>query len=268
MICTTYHVPYKYGQTIKIRPLFDFHEGNKYCDKTALRKDLSNLDDNTYLIGGGDLADAIITQDWRYAKHADASAGDAVIDEQIDVLTDLLIPYRERIIGLGDGNHEKTILKKCGTDIIQRLCDNLSTDNHLCLHLGYSWLVRLFLREDNGRGRSIIIKGHHGWGGVCRTEGGELTKYSRDMMYWDADVFLFGHGHKRDGKRIPRLGMTGDKLTSRPMLIGLCGTYLKTYSGTKDSTYGEERGYPPVEIGGITVNIKPNSRWVDLWIDI
>lgn len=262
MIIHSYQIPYNYGDTIKIKPIFDVHYGNKYCDLRSFRQFLEDSDEHTYFFGGGDLMDSIVITDPRYQKSVDDMEGDAIIDRQIDGIYRELEPYKDRIIGLGRGNHESVIIKKCGTDPMARLCEKLGCD-----YLGFSGMVLLKFRENGGRGRTVKIRWHHGWGGGSRTQGADITKYSRDVAYWEADLYLYGHVHKRQSDRIPRLGVGGGKLISRPKIVGICGTFLKTYTTTTDSTYSEEKGYPPVEIGGIQVNIKPDNSWVKLWAD-
>jgi hypothetical protein len=135
--------------------------------------------------------------------------------------------------------------------------------------IGFSGLFRLHLTDNNSRGRKVVIRYHHGWGGGSRTQGADLTKYSKDIAYWDADIFLYGHTHRRQTDSIPRLGMSGDKLISKPKIMGICGTFLKTYTNSIQPTYSEVKGYPPVEIGGICLSIKPQDNWVKLkaWLD-
>lgn len=145
---------------------------------------------------------------------------------------------------------------------MRRLCNKLG-----CAYLGYSGMIILKMSDNGGRGRTIKIRWHHGWGGGSRTRGGDLTKYSKDITYWEADVYLYGHTHQRNTDRIPRLGTAGAKLISKPKILGICGTFLKTYTATADSTYSEEKGYPPVEIGGITVHIKPTTTWAQIWAE-
>lgn len=263
MIIYTHRIPYEYGQTIKIKPLGDWHWGNAHCDKRAVKAFLDDSDENTYFLGIGDLLDSIITPDGRYAKHADDTNSDAILDEQSDGLFSVLEPYKNRIIGLGRGNHEDSIIRHCGTDLIARLCEKLE-----CKYLGYSGLVRILMRREGGGGRSVVIRWHHGWGGGSRTQGADLTKYTKDMAYWDADVFLYGHVHRSQGDRVPRMGLVGNTLSSKPKMIGICGTFLKTYSKGTESTYSERSGYPPVEVGGIVLNIKPNRKWVSMSFDL
>ena len=136
---------------------------------------------------------------------------------------------------------------------------------HTIIYTGYSCLLKIVFSHNGGAGRSVIIRQHHGWGGGSRTRGANITKYERDIGKWDADIFLYGHVHQKQFDRVPRLGMRGLKLIARHQLMVLCGSYLKTYSETEDPTYAEIKGFPPVEIGGVTIKIKPDSnRWVHL----
>ena len=264
MIPHEYRIPYKYGDTIRIKPLYDIHYGNKYCDTRALNAYLSDCDDKTYIIGGGDSIDAVITKDIkRYMKHSDGTDTDAVIDEQVDGLHKILAPYKDNIIGMMDGNHEHTMVKYHGTNPIKRLCEKLE-----CTHLGYSFLMKMFFRESDGRGRSVVIRAHHGWGGGSRTQGGEITKYSKDMANYEADIFLYGHGHKLQSNRTVKFGVSGKKIVSKPQYLFLCGSFLKSFSLTTDATYAEVAGYPPIEVGGINISIKPDSKWLKIESDV
>jgi predicted phosphodiesterase len=266
MICESGGVTYRYGDEIKLKVMADVHLGHTYCDVTAFKQYLEDSDRNTYFIGNGDLLDAIITKDMRrYRKSLDATQGDDVIDQQILMIYDLLAPYKRKILGLGSGNHEDYITKFCGTDPMKRLCEMLDVP-----FLGYSWLFKLYMREPDGaRVRSVIIRGHHGWGGGSRTEGADLTKYWREAAGWDADIFIYGHVHQKKQDRRPRGGLAGDRtLIARPQILVINGTFLKTFSDGVDPTYAESRGYPMTEIGGVTIHIKPNRRWVDLGVTI
>jgi len=263
MIILEKRIEYKYGEILKIKPIFDIHYGNSFCDKRKFIDFIEDRDENTYYFGGGDLLDSISVTDPRYRKSSDNTIGDDIIDQQINGMIDMLMPIKDKIIGIGSGNHEDVITKRSGTNPTKRMCKELETE-----FLGYSGLIRLVLSENKSRIRTVIIRWHHGWGGGSRTQGADLTKFSKDMLYWDADVFLYSHVHRKQSDRIPRLGLSGKKLIAKPMLLGICGTFLKTYSETGDPSYSEVKGYPPTELGGLTLNIKPSEKWVKYWIDV
>jgi hypothetical protein len=260
----TFRVEYENGDSFLLKPIFDIHYGSKHCDVLALRQFLGKPDPKTLFIGGGDLLDSIITSDLkRYRKSSDGSnpEADEIIDDQIDGLYKILAPYKSQFLGLGQGNHEDTIVKHCGTNPTKRLAEKLETK-----YLGYSYLARLVFSHEGGQGRTVVIRGHHGWGGGSRTQGADLTKYSKDIGYWDADLFLYGHVHKINYDQIDRLSLKGDTLVSRPKFLCICGTFLRTYSETTDPTYSEIKGYPPVSLGGIEISIRPNYKWVEIEI--
>jgi len=270
MILLEKRIKYKPGGIIKIKPIFDVHFGSKFCDVTEFKTFLRDaFTENTYFIGGGDLLDSIIVKDAkRYRKSGDDMEGDDIIDQQIDKMVDMLMPYKEKIIGLCSGNHEDTITKRCSTNPMKRICKALDVP-----FLGFSCLVRLILEKEGGGGiRTLVIREHHGWGGGSRTRGANITKYERDIGKWDADIFLYGHVHQKQYDRVPRLGIGGQrgavKLMSRPTIMCICGTYLKTFSETADPTYSEAKGFPPAEIGGITIKIKPTNLSYKLWAEL
>ena len=257
-------IEYKYGDIIKIKPIFDVHLGASVCDEQAFKRYLGDSDEKTYFIGGGDLLDSIICSDLkRYTKSNDSTSGDDIIDEQLDRMYALLEPYKEKILGLGEGNHESKITKSHGTNPIKRLAKMLNTP-----FLSYTWMYRLVLAENKARVRTVVIRGHHGWGGGARTIGADLTKFSRDTAYYDADIFLYGHVHKRQYDEVPRLSLAGGKLIARPKIIVLCGTFLKTLSPDENSTYSEIAGYPPISIGGATISIRPDSKFVSISVSV
>lgn len=261
--CITKRIEYSFGDTIKIKPLFDIHYGSTLCDVVELKKYLLDSDDKTYFVGGGDFLDSIIVADKRYRKGNDIFNSEEIIDEQIDGLYKILEPYKDKFIGLGIGNHEDTIVQKCATNPIKRLCNKMDVP-----YLGYSWFLKLLFSEKGARGRTVIIHGHHGFGGGSRTQGADLTKYSKDISFYDASIFLRGHVHRLQFDEIPQLGIIGENLVNKPRILIICGSFKKSLNTNGDTTWEEKQGFPPVKIGGSTILIKPNSTWVDIKVSL
>jgi hypothetical protein len=233
-------------------------------DIKALYEHLGEPSKHTFFLGLGDLMDNIIVSDSkRYRKVSDAIESEDIIGESVKFWADILRPFKKQIIGLGIGNHEDNIIKRCSVNPMKMLCDILGVT-----YLGYSFLVRLILSENDARGRTVIIRGHHGWGMGGRTIGGELTKYSRDSAMFDADLALYGHTHRLQADTMPRLSIVGDRLVSKEKHIVLCGTFLKTFSDGTDCTYAESAGLPPAKIGAPTINIRPDSNWCKINVEV
>lgn len=265
MIVRTVEVNYKYGDKFKLLPLSDIHyDGrgrNSLCDVAKLRRDLKEqVDDKTMIVGIGDWFGGIIPSDVkRYRKEHDAAKGEDILDEQIEGMAEEFRPYKEQIYAIGDGNHEDTILAKCNTNLTKRLVNTLNTDiKKPILYLGMSWLLQVRFQENKSRTRTMVIRGHHGWGGGSRTEGADITKFAHDVKFWQADLFLYGHVHKLKINDIEEGRVVGnnDWKTYRKRMV-VCGTYQRTYSKTESTTYAEKKGYPPTTIKHPIIYLTP-----------
>jgi hypothetical protein len=257
-------IPYKWGQTVKLKTLWDIHFGNMACDVKSLKKFVD--DDESYFMGGGDWIDSIVLSDSkRYTKSGDATQGDDIIDEAVNGLYDILSPVRDRLLGVGSGNHEQTIQKRAGTHPTKRLAKMLGVPFR-----GYSWFLPVVM-EDGKRAFEIDIKNHHGFGGG-RTLGADLTRYYQDLAPYDASIYCFGHTHQKHWTPVDRFSLTKSskdfrKLTNKEQHIVVCGTFLKTFLPKTDATYGEEKGYRPVSVGNMTINLKPGLNDVKIWVE-
>ena len=55
-------IPYKYGESINLKPVFDVHLGTPACDVAAFKSYMADSDKNTYFLLGGDTFDSIVVQ--------------------------------------------------------------------------------------------------------------------------------------------------------------------------------------------------------------
>jgi len=270
MIFKDFKTIYRYGDVFCLKPCADWHVGHRYHDRGALLDYLrAGYDDpKCYIVSVGDLADAIVVGDKRYVKSADGVMGQAILDSQMEDLARLLMPFKGRILGLGMGNHELTILKHHGSHLIRKLSEKLDTPS-----LGYQWMVRWRFFEDDGNGstarvRTLLVYGHHGWGGGGRTAGASDTKYEKNAAKYIADIYLYGHDHKAKSQEIERMSVKGQAIVSNPYRLYFCGTFKKTFSATDEPTWEESRGFDPVPIRGLNIYIKPSRKWFEIWSDV
>ena len=265
----TIRLPYEYGQTIELLPISCVHMGNTQSDAKAFKRYLkNNVNDSTYILGLGDLLDCIVIKDMkRYSKTSDSSKGDAVVDEQEDAMADILGDYAHQIAILGEGNHEAKITLG-GHNPTKGLINKLERiSGKPIAYGGYSWGLRIVLHENNARVRTILVRGHHGWGGASRSEGASLVKYWKELNNWAVDIGFYAHDHRIKTDFKPMLRMLKNKVVASNKFIGLTGTFLKTLSDTEDAAYSERAGYPPVPLGGVKALIKPNSVFCDITME-
>lgn len=177
-----------------------------------------------------------------------------------------LNPYKEKILGIGEGNHEEKLRKKCGHNFLKLLCENLRVP-----YMGYTWFLRLILTDTGrrtGRGnrnRTLLIRGHHGWGSG-RTAGRDLTAYEKDMIHYpEAHIYCFGHTHSgKLGKPYHTIGLSGNTIIQKTKVLLTSGGYQKTLSEGEDAGYAEIKDYPPGALGVPRVSIKVTERWLNM----
>lgn len=249
-------------EVIKIKPIMDLHKGSKTCDLKAFKKYISEFDELTYFFTNGDLWDAIYFRDKRFKASGQENTDlDDPIDVEIDEMVDLLSPIKDRLICIGHGNHEETVLKSCHVNMSKRLSKALDIP-----YLGYSFWIRLKM-DCHGKRVPVDIFATHGFGGGGRTEGGSITKYSKFADRYDCDIFVVGHDHKLDAHKYPSFKIVGDsqvKLYSKSKQIVLGGSWKKAYSNDTSTTWEETKGFPPNMIGGATVEIKIKDPHVEI----
>ena len=263
-------IEYEYTKSVRLVLFSDTHLGSAHFARRHFTKFLEQSMDhpNAWLIGVGDQIDAIVPSDFKrfqlstvHSKYLKAENPDELLDLQCADFVDIMEPYKDRIIGLIEGNHEETIRKKHGTNPHRRLiCEPLGCEN-----LGRSCLLLLkFQQFHNGtpaKTRSLTIFAHHGFGGGGRTEGGSITKYSRFMTYYDADVYVTAHDHDFWVKKVARIGITHTgKMQHKDMVLANTGAFMKTLSDTDTPSWAETRGFPPRNLGGLVLEFTPDSH--------
>lgn len=249
----------KDGETFNLVAFGDVHLGAANCNVREFEKMLKKHGraKNTYLIDMGDALDAIIPKDVkrrRESEVADEFKGvDAVVDVQKDLYCGLVQKHvdTDRFLGLLSGNHHDTILKYHGTDPTARIAKTLGVSN-----LGYACFYRLLFKREGKGYQELLIKAHHGYGGACRTEGANMTKFAQDVAHYEGtSIFLYGHTHDKFAKPLIRIRPILDKVHEVPIIIANTGTFLMTLSTHETPSYSEACGYPPRDIGYVIIEI-------------
>lgn len=253
-------IPYKKeGTKFNLVAFGDAHVGAAQCHMDAFEDMLKTYGKapNTYLVDVGDACDCVIPADKKRYRvemvHPMFRGADDVVDKQIDWYVSMIQKHVEpgRFLGLISGNHMDDISKRCSTNPTKRISKLLSVPN-----LGYTCFYRLLFKRPGRAFEDLTIYIHHGWGGACRTEGANMTKYCGHTKTIDkAKVFLFGHNHECWTKTLVRIEPCNGKIHEVPMIVAECGTFLKTLSNSATPSYSEEEAYPPRGIGHVLIEI-------------
>jgi len=266
MRCLTKTIPYHPGESVRLVFFSDVHDGSRYFARNHFKRFLADSMNhpNAYCLSVGDNVDALVPADAKRfqistvdEKFLVSEAPDEILDAQAQDFVSLLKPYEGRILGLGLGNHEQAIAKRYGFSIHRQICRDLGADD-----LGYSFLLLLKLTDPaNRRTRSLTVYGIHGFGGGGRTEGGSVTKYSRLVQYYSADIFLSGHDHSPFSKKVARIGINSKgKIQHRDLILANTGSFMKTLSEGSCPSWAETMGLPPRNLGGLVVDVIPDSH--------
>lgn len=192
-----YNVPLKAGTTLKLGLFSDIHFDSPDCDKTILKKHLDFcLKDGRYILIGGDLFDAILLRDGKRAVNHLMEKTDNQLNVKINEVVEFLRPYKDNILFIGRGNHEESILKYSGLDVLEMTIQLLNSQSKHQIQLGnYANFIRFnFINNNN---RSVLhydMFQNHGAGGNSPVTKG-MIDFNRIMKGTLADLIWIGHKH-------------------------------------------------------------------------
>ena len=170
-------------------PNFDettFIEHANYC-----------MNDQRYMLFGGDMFDSIIRTDQKRAVNSLLEQGDNQLNIKIDKVYELLKPYQSQILFLGRGNHEESVLKHNGIDLLEMLAKILNAgQKHQIVVGNYANFLRF--NWVDSRNKSAVhydIYQHHGMGGSAPVTKG-MIDFNRIAKGVNADLIWIGHKHQ------------------------------------------------------------------------
>jgi len=170
-------------------PNFDeptFVEHARYC-----------LEDQRYMLFGGDIFDAISRTDTKRAVNSLLEKGDNQYNIKLDRAYELLKPYREQILFFGRGNHEESVLKYNGVDLLELLARMLNSGQKHQIAVGnYANFLRFNFQDKRGKSAAHYdIYQHHGMGASAPVTKG-MIDFNRIAKGVNADLIWCGHKHQ------------------------------------------------------------------------
>ena len=190
--------PAKAGQVIKLALFSDIHFDSPDCDRETLKKHLDFCKkDGRYILINGDLFDAIILGDRKRATAHLITNTDNQLNVKLNEIYEFLKPYQENILFIGRGNHEESIMKYNGLDIIEMLTTMLNMGSeHKILYGNYANFLRFSFKSTgkNQAQTNYDIYAHHGAGGSAPATKGMLD-FGAIIKGVNADLIWIGHKH-------------------------------------------------------------------------
>lgn len=223
----------------------DLHIDSNSHNREQLIEDLDEaVELDADIIIGSEVFSNIIPKDYiRYTRGKDRGDVDAKINATLNMAYELLRPYVNRIVAIGTGNHDSSIVKYNAFDPVQMLLFMLQQDrdNNLphIIHMGYTGMFQITFRQGQ-HAVSDTWWYHHGKGGGAPVTKGMIDA-NRVIQSWFADVYWLGHKHTDITDNGPRCGYL-DRLGQLKMRNRLF-FYTAGYSGQVDLRDYKETGY-------------------------
>ena len=183
---------------MKLGLFSDLHVDNPNFDKSTFEEHAKYcLKDGRYMLFDGDIFDAIIRTDKKRAVNSLLEPGDNQLNIKLDKAYELLKPYQEQILFMGRGNHEESVLKYSGIDVLDLLAKMLNSGkNHQILVGNYVNFLRFsFLNNAKKSVAHYDIFAHHGAGGSAPVTKG-MIDFNRLANGVNADLIWIGHKHQ------------------------------------------------------------------------
>lgn len=229
----------------------DRHHDNQKCDQEL---ELAHLKEakrqNAIIIDVGDLFCAMQGKwDGRASRddlREEHQHGD-YLDRLVKTAAEFYKPFASNFAIIGRGNHETSIQKHHETDLVERLCAELSVGG-LPVHSGSytGWIHVVCIM--GGCTFTMKIKYHHGYGSGGSPMSHDTLKTRREASAYDGvDIFLSGHTHNLWNLplAVERLSTVSGKYQTKicPVEHVRVGTYKDEHSGG-NGWHNERGGFP------------------------
>ena len=238
----------------------DAHHDSPFCNRKLERQhlELAKLR-NAIICDGGDTLDGM---QGRFDKRKSneeirpEDVTDAYYDSIVEHAAEDYAPYARQWACFGKGNHETSIIKHAGTDVISNLVFRLNTSSGSNIAVGgYRGYVVFQFRFNKTKLQTYRMKWHHGSGGAAPVTRGVLHTNRQAVWLPDADIIWNGHNHQNYVLPIPR-----ERLSRSNKVLHDVLWFVRTpgYKDERDRTEGfaAEMMTGPTPMGCVWLNFR------------
>lgn len=184
-------------KSIELHTFSDWHIGDKFCDIVDIRKQIERVrnTDNAFVILNGDLLNNATK-----TSVSDCYSEQIPPMKQIEMVTELLMPIKDKILMICNGNHEARTFRTDGIDLTTIIANNLGKLPVYAREGGVLFLRfgRTCKTKTNGIGKRKVcysIMCTHGSGGGGRKEGAKAIRLADMACIADTDIYIHSHTH-------------------------------------------------------------------------
>lgn len=238
----------EYNEPVKLIPLGDFHIGTE----TNLAKIKRFLDNNDgYVILLGDLLDNAIVSSVGNVYNQKMSPKDAN-----DLLIEFLTPYKERILGITNGNHERRTYKATGFDILYNVANILGVP-YSNSYLLFDINIASPKAHTSKHRFNYCVVCHHGFAGGRTAE--RSTRQNRQLheIFENVDVIITAHTHQPTADVLSKYVYDRQNKVLRKHNVTAV-----TIASVSNDEYAKEKGLPPLAEAVHTIKLSNTERRV------
>ncbi|HZK20064.1 MAG TPA: metallophosphoesterase [Treponemataceae bacterium] len=234
-------------QFINIYTFADWHIGDPLCNEDYIQQQIEIVknDPHNYCIINGDVLN------WALKTSVSDSYGEVLTPmQQLEKITDLLKPVKEKILFMTPGNHEKRSYKSDGLEVLQFVAKELNIlDRYnangatLFIRFGQDAIGRKEHNSDECRKILYTIYSQHGSGGGRKT-GGKANRVIDMACIVNTDIYIHSHTHEPFIIRGARyeINACNSAVIHKEML------FINTAATLDYGGYGQDAEYKPTSL--------------------
>jgi len=178
----------------------DRHFDSKHCNRKLMKRHMDlAIQRDALIIDAGDFFDAM-QGFYDPRKNYDELRPEYVATNYLDaIVTDAgkwFEPYADRFAVIAMDNHETNLERRTGTNLVQRLVQELNGRGGQCMAGEYSGYVLFRFRIHKTKRAAVVLKYHHGMGSNAPVTRGVIGTNRMAVMFPDADILVSGHNHE------------------------------------------------------------------------
>lgn len=238
----------------------DIHVDNPKCNQKLFKDDLKKAQDQDGLIFiVGDLLDLMQGKKDRRSDKGSLRKeflSSNYINDVIRYAYDILLPFKDNLVMISEGNHESSVKNHLEYDTLSMLCSELQRAGSPVQYMPYQGWVLFSFKVNSGKATHTAVKklfySHGNWHGVISMGTQAIRRYAAIA---DADIFVSGDNHERwtVGHAVYRLNRANEQIVVNQVHLKT-GTYKEEFAS--GSGWAVEKIGMPKVLGGTHLEIK------------
>jgi len=245
----------KNGRLMRILNCSDIHLDSHQCDRELLKK---HCDEADYIKIYGDLFDLMQGRNDKRRSLSDLKdkyKASNYIDEVVKDAAEFFKPYAKKLIFVGQGNHESSVIHNIGTNPLSAFCLLMRMYGSNVVEGTYQGYIVDQFKQPTGTGNmnTITTAFHHGSGGAPQKTEGTLEIEGDKAKFPNADLVMKGHNHfKWHNPGQTRYWLNKNYKVEKRVQHHI---RLGTYKASKFTDGWEvEKGFKPTPLGGYFID--------------